>query len=280
MEAPSDGLSYFANYQIYRLIRERGVPVVLSGQGGDELLLGYERYRTYYLLFQLRARQYGRLLPEVFLARRHASMGLWKQFAYFAYFSWPKLRAARRRRVVQRYLRKDFFRQHSGRIEHLVRSMGPVDRLQMQQDEFFAYQLPHLLYFEDRASMAHSIESRLPFLDFRLLEFVLGQPLDLLLRHGWSKYLLRRAMHGMLPEVVENRTDKMGYDTPTGRLIRESRDTFLPLLRRHAGDPILDTEAVARDFDSPRIDEDFLCGALSYLSWREVFLSRQNQDEI
>jgi asparagine synthase (glutamine-hydrolysing) len=277
MEAPIDGLSYFSNFQIYRLIRERGVPVVLSGQGGDELLLGYERYRTYCLLFQLRSKQC--ILPDVFLARRQANMGLWKQAAYLAYFSWPELRAARRRHVVKRYIRRDFFRQHSGRIEHLIRSMRPANRQQLQEHEFFSYQLPHLLHFEDRASMAHSVETRLPFLDYRLLEFVLGQPLDLLFRQGWSKYILRKAMHGLLPEAVENRTDKMGYDTPTRRLIRENREVFLPLLQRHAGDSVLDTEAIVRDFDSPRIQENLLCGAVSYLSWKEMFLTSPERAE-
>ena len=271
MEAPIDGLSYFSNFQLYRLIREHGVPVILSGQGGDELLLGYERYRSYNVLFQLRSVQLRQLVREVFLARRYANMGLLKQAAYFAYFSWPELRAARRRMVVTRYLRRDFFRQHSGRIDHIVRSMRPANRLQMQEDEFFAYQLPHLLQYEDRASMAHSVESRLPFLDYRLLECVLGQPVDMLFREGWSKYILRKAMHGLLPEVVSSRTDKMGYDTPTGRLIRENRSLFLPLLRRHSEDSVLDTEAIASDFDSPRMQEDFLCGAVSYLSWKEMF---------
>jgi asparagine synthase (glutamine-hydrolysing) len=206
-------------------------------------------------------------------------MGLWKQAAYLAYFSWPELRAARRRHVVKRYIRRDFFRQHSGRIEHLIRSMRPANRQQLQEHEFFSYQLPHLLHFEDRASMAHSVETRLPFLDYRLLEFVLGQPLDLLFRQGWSKYILRKAMHGLLPEAVENRTDKMGYDTPTRRLIRENREVFLPLLQRHAGDSVLDTEAIVRDFDSPRIQENLLCGAVSYLSWKEMFLTSPERAE-
>jgi asparagine synthase (glutamine-hydrolysing) len=271
METPIDGLSYFSNFQIYRLIREHGVPVILSGQGGDELLLGYERYRSYNVLFQLRSMRLGQLLQEIYLARHHANMGWGKQAAYFAYFSWPALRAARRRRVVERYMRRDFFRQHSGRIDHLVRCMHPSNRQQLQENEFFAYQLPHLLHFEDRASMAHSVETRLPFLDYRLLEFVLGQPLDLLFRQGWSKYILRKAMRGLLPEAVEIRRDKMGYDTPTRRLIRENREVFLPLLQRHPGDSVLDTEAVIRDFDSPRIHENFLCGAVSYLSWKEMF---------
>jgi asparagine synthetase B (glutamine-hydrolysing) len=152
--------------------------------------------------------------------------------------------------------------------------MSPCDRQQLQLDEFLAYQLPHLLHFEDRAAMAHSIESRLPFLDYRLLGLVLGQSTDLFYRRGWSKYILRKAMHGLLPEGIENRTDKMGYDTPTSRLIRESGDVFLPLLARHQGDPVLDTGAVIRDFSSPRLRADTLCSAVSYLAWKETFSVR------
>ncbi len=271
MEQPVGGLSYFSNFQIYRLIREHGIPVVLSGQGGDELLLGYERYRAYDGLFALKTG--GRLaaLNEIWNARRHSNMPLTKQLAYGLYFSFPALRAARRRRLVRPILNRGFYHDYAGHSEHLLISSVHRDPHALQASELFRYQLPHLLHHEDRMSMAHSVETRLPFLDFRLLELVLGQPSSLLYRDGWSKYLLRQAMRGILPDEVRNRTDKMGYETPSGRLIRRNRALFLPLLRRHAGDPILDTNAIEKKFDSEQLDERLLCSAISYLSWKETF---------
>jgi len=271
MEEPFAGLSYFSNFQIYRLIREHGIPVVLSGQGGDELLLGYERYRTYDVLFKLRAIQPLAALKEILAARSHANMPLSMQLGYGLYFSLPLLRAIRRRRLVQPILNRNFFHENAGKTKHLRRSMLHEDRHDLQNSELFHYQLPHLLRHEDRVSMAHSVESRLPFLDYRLLELVLGQPTNLLFRDGWSKYMLRQAMNGILPDEVQRRTDKMGYETPTGRLIRQNRAMFLPLLERHRDDTVLDVPALERQFESEGLDELLLCGAISYLSWKETF---------
>lgn len=271
MEGPFGGLSYFSNFQIYRLIREHSIAVVLSGQGGDELLLGYPRYRTYDALFQLRAGHPVAALREAMAARRYANMPLTTQIAHGLYFSLPVFRAMRRRRLVKPILNRDFFMAHAGKTEHLRRSMVHRDRYELQCREYDHYQLPHLLHHEDCVSMAHSVETRLPFLDYRLLELVLGQSPRLLFRDGWSKYILRQAMTGILPDAVRNRTDKMGYETPTGHLIRQNRAIFLPLLARHRDDTVLDVPAIEHRFESAAFDERLLCGVVSYLSWKETF---------
>lgn len=271
MEEPFEALSDFSNFQIYRLIREHGIPVVLCGQGGDEVLLGYDRYRTYDALFKLRSGHPWAALGGMMSTRRHASISLATQAAAGLYYSMPVLRAFRRRRLVQPFLNPGFFREFSGRTEHLLASTRHRNRQDLQMNELFHYQLPEQLRPEDRVSMAHSVETRLPFLDYRLLDLVLGQPMDMLIRGGWSKYILRQAMQGILPEEVRCRTAKMGYDTPTASLIRQNRKLFLPLLARHREDPVLDVPAIERSFDSPALDERLLCSAMSYLGWREAF---------
>ncbi|HAR97350.1 MAG TPA: asparagine synthase (glutamine-hydrolyzing) [Syntrophus sp. (in: bacteria)] len=271
MEEPFRSLSHYSNWRVFRKIREYGVPVVLSGQGGDELLLGYERYRTPALNFELRRGRVPAVAREVLKARRNASMGLLRQAAYWIYFSFPGLRAARRRRMVRPYLRKEFYREYAPRHETLKTAMTWRNRRELQEKEFLRFQLQNLLHHEDRVSMASSIETRLPYLDYRLFEFILGQDLGLLLHDGWSKYILRRAAEGVIPDAVRWRRDKMGYDTPTGRLLSENRAAFLDLFRRHADDPILNSPRLARDFAAGRVDELILCSAVSYLSWRERF---------
>ncbi len=271
MEEPFGGLSFFSNFQIYRLIREHNIPVVLSGQGGDELLFGYERYRTYDALFKLRALQPVNAFHEIMDARNHANMPLKMQFGYGLYFSLPLLRAMRRRHLVQPILHRDFFFAYQGKTEHLRSSMVHKDWHSLQRSELFHYQLPNLLKNEDRVSMAHSVETRLPFLDYRLLELVSGQSTDMFFRDGWSKYILRKAMDGILPVEVQNRTDKMGYDTPTRRLIQQNRKMFLPLLTSHQEDSVLNVPAILQLFESDKLDERLLCSAVSYLSWKEIF---------
>ena len=271
MEEPFAGLSYFSNFQIYRLIREHNIPVVLSGQGGDELLLGYERYRSYDALFKLRAFQPFKAFKEIIDARNHANMPLKMQLEYGFYFSLPSLRTIRRRHLVKPILNRDFCNDYQEKTEHLRSSMIHKDRHSLQLSELFHYQLPHLLKNEDRVSMAHSVETRLPFLDYRLLELILGQSTDILFRDGWSKYILRQAMEGFLPVEVQKRTDKMGYDTPTRKLIQQNRKTFQPLMARHRNDSVLNVPVIEGLFDSEKLDERLLCSAVSYLSWKEIF---------
>jgi asparagine synthase (glutamine-hydrolysing) len=74
--------------------------------------------------------------------------------------------------------------------------------------------LPVLLRYEDRNSMAWSVESRVPFLDYRLVEFLAGVPDRMKLASGTTKLVFREAMRGVLPEPVRARTDKMGFVTP------------------------------------------------------------------
>lgn len=94
------------------------------------------------------------------------------------------------------------------------KSDASTSLLQRQIDDVTHFSLPVLLRHEDRNSMAWSIESRVPFLDHRLVEFLLGLPVEFKLRSGQSKALLRHAFSGALPDAVLNRRDKMGYATP------------------------------------------------------------------
>ena len=271
MDEPFMTLSFYANWKVYQRVREQGVPVILNGQGGDELLLGYERYRVPFFIHLAKRWSFGTLLSEIAQGRAHANMSLAMQLAYTAYFSSHRLRTARRLRLLKPYLTREFFEYGRRRREHVVR--GPIVRPwpDVLIQEFEHYQLQHLLHHEDRVSMHYSIEARNPFLDYRLFNFVIGQDMRVLLRNGWSKAVLREAMKGVLPESVRLRSDKMGFDTPTGRLIRENAVFFSDLLSRHAGDPYVNAAALRRDLGRESTNETVLCSALSYLGWREAF---------
>lgn len=90
----------------------------------------------------------------------------------------------------------------------------------MQKDEIERTNLPVLLRYEDKNSMAHSIETRLPFLDYRLVEFATSVATSLKLHDGWGKYLLRRSMAGQMPEAVVWRKNKFGFEAPESRWMR------------------------------------------------------------
>jgi asparagine synthase (glutamine-hydrolysing) len=81
--------------------------------------------------------------------------------------------------------------------------------------------IPALLHSEDRNSMAHSVESRLPFLDYRLAEFAVNCPVSLKLRDGWSKWILRAALKGTLIDKVRLRKTKLGFNPPEADWLHE-----------------------------------------------------------
>ena len=85
----------------------------------------------------------------------------------------------------------------------------------LQKCEIGSLQLPHLLRYEDRNSMRHSIETRLPFLDYRLIEMAVSLPLNHKIRGGWTKYLLRETITDALPKAIVWRKNKIGFGAPT-----------------------------------------------------------------
>jgi len=85
------------------------------------------------------------------------------------------------------------------------------------------YGLPLLLREEDKNSMAFSIETRLPFLDYRIVEFMFSMPSHFKVKNGITKYILREAMQGILPEPVRMRRSKFGFSTPMDEWFREER---------------------------------------------------------
>ncbi|MDO8597349.1 MAG: asparagine synthase-related protein, partial [Sulfuricaulis sp.] len=128
--------------------------------------------------------------------------------------------------------------------------------------------LPMLLRYEDRDSMAHGVEARLPFVDYRLVEFCLGLPEDFKLSDGWTKRVLREGMRGRLPERVRLRRDKLGFATAEEVWMRERHRTeFLQLVE----DAIASSGGILTS-DARRKSERMLAGAepFSFIVWRFI----------
>lgn len=240
-DEPFLGFHAVAQFQIFEKIRrETDVVVLLSGQGGDETLLGYRKFFFFYLQ-ELVAR--GRLWEACrqVLASFLNRTVVWQFDLAEArrYLPW------RRQRDRYPYVRVNGTPEPIGRRERLV------ERQRLDLDK---YSVPAQTHFEDRNSMAHSLELRLPFLDHRLVELLLSLSVDLKLRGGWTKYILRTALPEV-PSPIRWRRDKQGFLTPEERWIR--RD-LVPRIRAAFSGSVLDRLGV--------IDER------SFLSYYERFL--------
>jgi len=221
--APYRSLSLYVHWALIDKIKSLKTPVVLSGQGGDELFLGYERY---YVAFCLS--RFPNLLgmaSAALQASRHSKIGLGAMTAYLAYFGNPRLqqyRLMRRARAAFHPTLLAATPDLSWKAECSLRKL--------QSQEISGPQLRSLLRYDDRTTAAHGMETRLPFLDYRLVEFAYRLPWSHKIRHGWTKYLIRRYLDRHLPSSVAWRRRKLGFDAPQipwTRQLMEARGTRL-----------------------------------------------------
>jgi asparagine synthase (glutamine-hydrolysing) len=213
-DEPFNGTGLYAQWCVMRAARARGVPVLLDGQGADEALAGYRKFMVFYFLKLWNHGLYRDLAREV--GGFFLSLDVLKNLPVahgLRYFQWGRKMAD-----PSDLLLPDFIRRHADRTYDLGFS-GDLGR--RMREDLLRYSLPVLLRYEDRNSMAHSVESRLPFLDVRLAECIAQMPLNQKLRGGWRKHVMRAALRGILPETVRLRRSKLGFSTPDQRWMKD-----------------------------------------------------------
>ena len=206
-EEPFGSPSMFMGYHVFQKAKELGCKVMLNGQGGDEILLGYERYYTSYLY----SLSFYKRIKELFLQANNSGLSFKDAFLYYFYFSSFKLR--KMRLIRESLIKRELLEVHS--FETLKKSVNSFKNIfELQKLEVSAIQLPHLLRYEDRNSMRHSIETRLPFLDYRMVEASISLKPEYKISGGWTKYILRKALEGIVPNSVIWRKNKLGFNAP------------------------------------------------------------------
>ena len=206
--APFNSASVMAQYLLYEQVAAAGVRVLLGGQGGDEALMGYRKFQLFQLRERLGKRDYREtieLLPglakmlvaELPQARNYARV-------------WHRYRDGPRHSALGLPTTAASSPHWLGDTEHLW---------ERQVRDVTSTSLPSLLRYEDRNSMAHSVESRLPFLDYRLIEFAIALPASMKIRDGYGKWILREAMRGRVPDRIRLARNKRGFDVPQARWI-------------------------------------------------------------
>jgi asparagine synthase (glutamine-hydrolysing) len=210
-ELPVSSASQYAQWCVFRTARLNGVIVLLDGQGGDELLGGYEQYFRAYCAE-----------PGVSAAERAAIRARYPAaLPTLVQRLKTSLPSGMRRHLARRLGRGSDF---SFGVSLDVAPAGDsrhADLTSALREESFHTVLPTLLRYGDRNSMAHSVEVRLPFCDHRLAEFVFALPSSLLMGDAQTKRLLREAMRGILPDVVRTRWNKQGFVPPQDIWLRD-----------------------------------------------------------
>jgi asparagine synthase (glutamine-hydrolysing) len=265
LDEPVVSTGPYAQWCVMRLARSK-VTVLLDGQGGDELLAGYTPYGYVYLRQLLRERKLLTFAREAFRAR-DVLMPLARRV----------LRSRRKGAVdVLALLRGDF--RSRVRRPHDPRLRDDLKKRLLQ--DLTGYSLPSLLRYDDRNSMAFSVESRVPFLDQELVDHVLSLPESAIIHNGWSRAILRDSMKGILPEKIRLRRWKVGFTTPEMRWIRQQRRFFEELVSSESfrGRPYWDGVAVGAAFraalDGEAEESLFFWRAINAEVWLRVFFDR------
>ena len=218
---PTAGPGLYSQWKVMELAHGSRLKVLLDGQGGDETLAGYFRYLPIRLRDQVAG---GRFLDAMRQLGPAASrLGLATTLA-LAFEPWlpAALISPLRRRFGQgkdRVLGPALRGMHR-EPPRAPREFGSALRNQLAFDTTQRL-LPSLLRYEDRNSMAFSIETRLPFLDYRLVEFAFSLPDDQKVTGDTTKAILRRALADRIPAPVRERRDKMGFETPSDVWLRQ-----------------------------------------------------------
>ena len=287
---PSSVALYFVSQ-----LAAKHVKVVLTGEGSDELLAGYARYRKTIYNLALGERYHGAMpvgirnlirnridglpvgskvrqkLVRTFLSLQPDIESIY--FDNFAVFS----------RSRQERLLTPNTRARSGAVDPYagVRSLleqtdakSPLDRLLYADIKTYLHEL---LMKQDQMSMAASIESRVPFLDHKLVEFTSSLPERLKLRGWTTKYVLRQSMKGLLPETILSRP-KMGFPVPIGKWFREQYHSMVDeyvLSKRSMERGLFDEEfvrGIVKRHDAGEDHSERLWSLVNLEMWQRQFI--------
>ncbi len=224
--------SIYAQYRVYKLAAAHGLKVMLDGQGGDELFAGYRHF--------LAARMATLVRGGRGLSAARMGVGFLRASGPAGLRHLPKAGRLLARRLGRGgssdppWLEPAWFAAHGAGPAAPERTPddGKGGRLHAAlRDAIERQSLPALLRFQDRNSMAFSVEARVPFLTVGLAETALGLPEEYLVGpDATTKCVLRRALRGIVPERVLDRRDKIGFETPQRQWLAELRPALEGIL--------------------------------------------------
>jgi asparagine synthase (glutamine-hydrolysing) len=213
-DVPLEGSSAVAQYYVMRLANEHKVTVLLDGQGSDEITGGYNHGFYRYYADLLRKLHWGIFLQQFPLYLYHNPKG-----SIIAKMVKTALVTALRESTLYQMEAKHSFQPIAGIETNWVKMDEVIDIDTSKLSNFLYNQvmstsIQTLLHYEDRNSMAHSIESRVPFLDYRLVEFVFSLPSDFKIKGQYGKFIHREALKKLVPVEIMERKDKVGFLAP------------------------------------------------------------------
>jgi asparagine synthase (glutamine-hydrolysing) len=294
LDYPTAGPGSFPQYMVSREASRHG-KVIVGGQGGDEIFGGYTRYLIAYFEQCIKAAIEGTMHDGNFIVTYESII--------------PNLVSLRNYRpLLQEFWREGLFDELDARYFRLI-DRAPSLKDEINWDALGAYSpfdtfqgifngdnvghqsyfdkmthfdfktlLPALLQVEDRVSMAHGLESRVPLLDHELIELAATVPSDVKFKDGTMKHLFKRATRALVPDVIAERKDKMGFPVPlTDWMHGPARDFVADVLSSDAalGRELIDNRRVLAGLERESRFGRKVWGLLSLELWQRAFHDRE-----
>lgn len=268
-EEPFTSASIYAQWCVFKKIHESGIKVVLDGQGSDEILLGYFSFFPFYLK-KLMINPF-KFTSAFFKGLGTTQQGLLKFSQSLVYFNSPSIRY---RHVIgegENFYNEDFINSYE-RKNVFKQNIGAENLTANRFANLWNISLPSLLRYEDKNSMAFSVEARLPFLDHRLVEFIFSIPHDYLIRDGWTKHVLRESMKNEIPEDIRLRKGKLAFSVPQKKWLKEIsafiEDTFNDDFK---SGKYINKETCLKLFKSGNYNDKLFFRAFALEKWMKVY---------
>lgn len=239
MDEPFGGTSIFAQWNVFETAKKHNLKVMLDGQGADEQLAGYTPFYKVLFLDLLKHGRIKRLKKEIDayknLRADSEPIKTWELLASVIMTAFLS--------DGLRFKLNKLFRRNKGGMpfpemfyDNAVSKSGweRYDKRDSQKyiDASMHNGMSALLHYEDRDSMAHSIESRVPFLDYELAEFIFSIPLEQKIEEGRTKNILREGLKDLLPPPIYNRYSKLGFVTPEDQWLKDNEEFFYQELEK------------------------------------------------
>ena len=249
-ERPIGSASVFAQYAVMQSARENGIAVLLDGQGADEVFGGYYPFAGAYLLSIIKSGNLKRFNKEMKALKLNFNPKMEQAMMRSLFYNLPKglKLLARKKNRLGYDLIANPYQKIAGSLPVPERGASEFTELAIRS---VGFGLKELLHYEDRNSMCFSIESRVPFLDHRLVEWALSQNPANLIEQGWTKAPIRHYLDKKGLKSLAWRRDKLGFVVPQ----KTWRDELFPQLKKHWHnlelDEVFDLEKVKNLLNNP-----------------------------
>jgi asparagine synthase (glutamine-hydrolysing) len=256
-DLPFASTSIYAQYRVFAAAKDAGIKVMLDGQGADEMFGGYLFYNSARVASLLRRGHLAAAVRLFCASIGRSGLGARRAAARVAAGLVPgrqlqNVQGLMRYIVRQPWLDERWFAKHgSGARSVAAERRGSLS--EALAATFASTNLPSLLRYEDRNSMAHSIESRVPFLTRSLVELIFTLPEHFLISDdGTNKSILREALRGLVPQPILDRRDKVAFATPERGWLSELGHWVTPILAGHSARaiPALRNEALLSEWEA------------------------------